>query len=236
MSGAGSIWAVVPAAGCGARMGAERPKQYLRLHDSTILEHTLARLAATPGLAGIIVALAADDPYWQQLVLPKTVEILTVQGGDMRHQSVLNALAYLRARLSANDWVLVHDAARPCVRSRDISHLVTTLRDDAAGGLLGVPVNDTMKRADADGRICKTVNRNGLWHALTPQMFRLEDLILSIETAQAQGVDITDEASAMEHCGWHPRLIAGARDNIKVTSPGDLEMAALYLRRQAQEA
>lgn len=236
MSGEGRIWAVVPAAGRGVRMAAERPKQYLQLYDNTILGHTLARLAATPCLAGIIVALAADDPYWQQLVLPQTVEILTVQGGAMRHQSVLNALFRLKERLSAHDWVLVHDAARPCVRSSDICRLVSILRDDAVGGLLGVPVNDTMKQADVDDRINRTVSRNGLWHALTPQMFRLEDLIQSIETAQAHDVDITDEASAMEHCGWRPRLVAGSRDNIKVTNPGDLEMAALYLRQQAQSA
>jgi len=235
MSSIHRLWVVVPAAGHGARMATERPKQYLQLHGSVLLVHTLMRLAQTPCVAGIMVALAVEDPYWQQLSLPQSVEILTVQGGAQRHQSVLNALYQLRKRLPAHDWVLVHDAARPCVRGSDISYLVESLWEDEEGGLLGVPVDDTMKRADVDSRIRETVSRNGLWHALTPQMFRLGKLIQSIETAQEQGCHITDEASAMEHCGWRPRLVAGQRDNIKVTTPGDLELAALYLRRQEQE-
>ncbi|HFD91790.1 MAG TPA: 2-C-methyl-D-erythritol 4-phosphate cytidylyltransferase [Gammaproteobacteria bacterium] len=225
------LWAVVPAAGSGRRMAADLPKQYLALNGRTVLEHTLDRLADSGVVAGIMVALAPGDSRWSGLTLPGQVPVETTEGGSSRHLSVLNALLALEDRTGPDDWVLVHDAARPCVRPADIARLVRTLWTDETGGLLGVPVADTMKRVEGE-RVTATVSRACLWHAHTPQMFRRRQLQAAIESAMQAGVEITDEASAMEHCGWRPRMVEGARDNIKVTTPGDLALAALYLRCQ----
>jgi 2-C-methyl-D-erythritol 4-phosphate cytidylyltransferase len=222
-------WAIVPAAGIGSRMQADRPKQYLLLHGQTILEHTLQRLAAVPGLSGIVVSLAADDPYWPHLNTPALVQC--APGGAERCHSVLNALDFLAGQADADDWVLVHDAARPCVRVGDIQHLIASLADDPLGGLLAVPVRDTLKRADSAGVVRETVSRADLWHALTPQMFRLEMLRQALRRALDDGLFVTDEAQAMEYCGYHPRLIAGHPDNIKITQPQDLALASLYLQK-----
>ncbi len=225
------LWAVVPAAGAGRRMAADIPKQYLALRGMTVLEHTLQRLADSGVVAGIMVALAPADSRWQDICLPGQVQVETTGGGAMRHLSVLNALLALEDRIAPDDWVLVHDAARPCVRPADIAHLVRTLWADETGGLLGVPVADTMKRVEGE-RVLATVPRAGLWHAQTPQMFRRRPLQAAIEAAMQAGEEITDEASAMEHCGWRPRMVEGGRDNIKVTTPQDLALAALYLQDQ----
>lgn len=228
------LWVVVPAAGSGSRMGAAMPKQYLRLGERSIIEQTLQRLADSGRVAGIVVAIASGDEYWPAVRLP-ALPLLTVTGGAMRHDSVLNALRRLHGEVGAGDWVLVHDAARPCVRGADIGRLVDQLWEDETGGLLGVPVADTMKRVAPDGRrVRETVSRRDLWHALTPQMFRLAELEAAIEAAVAAGHAVTDEASAMEYCGRSPRMILGARDNIKVTTPQDLELARRYLAWQEE--
>lgn len=229
-------WVVVPAAGSGSRMKAGKPKQYLTLLGKTILERTLERLASVGEIKGIMVAIAAGDDYWAATRLPRRVEIRTVTGGAMRHQSVLNALRALRGTVAPDAWVLVHDAARPCVRPADISALIAALRDHAVGGLLGVPVADTMKRVDGSGAVTGSVERSGLWHALTPQMFPLEALAQAIEAAQAAGRAITDEASALEFAGCRPMVVEGRRDNIKVTTPGDIRLAEQFLRSQEKEA
>ncbi len=225
-------WGVIPAAGKGTRMGAERPKQYLELAGRAVLEHTLERLAADSRIAGIVVALGSEDADWERLTSPAGVEVRTVTGGAERCHSVLNALRSLVDRAAADDWVLVHDAARPCLRPADLARLLDTLADDPVGGLLAVPVRDTMKRADAGDRVAETVDRGGLWHALTPQMFRLQALREALEAAIAAGVLVTDEAAAMERAGHHPRLVAGAGDNLKITRPEDLPLAAYYLAHQ----
>ncbi len=228
------LWVVVPAAGSGRRVGADRPKQYLELAGRLLIEHTLERLAATPCVAGIVVALAPEDRYWQQVRVPAKVPVETVNGGAMRHLSVRNALLWLASRVADDEWVLVHDAARPCVRSEDIQRLVDCLWEDETGGLLAVPVADTMKRAaGTPPRVVETIDREGLWHALTPQMFRRRSLQGAIEAAMQAGVAITDESSAMEYCGRRPRLIPGARDNIKVTTAQDLALARHFLQREA---
>ncbi|MFQ5487555.1 MAG: 2-C-methyl-D-erythritol 4-phosphate cytidylyltransferase [Gammaproteobacteria bacterium] len=230
------LWAVVPAAGCGSRMAAALPKQYLRLGEHTIIEHTLQRLAASGRVAGIVVAIAPEDNRWRNVKLP-AMPLETVTGGAMRHESVLNALRHLQDRVAPDDWVLVHDAARPCVRMTDIGRLVDDLWEDETGGLLGMPVADTMKRVRAeDRRVQETVPRADLWHALTPQMFRRCELQAAIEAAVEAGFAVTDEASAMEYSGRRPRMVCGARDNIKITTPQDLELARLYLARQQEEA
>lgn len=228
------LWAVVPAAGVGRRMRADIPKQYLKLGDRTVLEHSLAALCAIDGLAGIVVAIATGDPYWPGLRHRPRCPLSVAPGGEERADSVLNALQVLRDRAADGDWVLVHDAARPCVRVDDLRHLVETLRDDPVGGLLAVPVRDTMKQAADDGRCAATVDRGGLWHALTPQMFRLGALREALVAAHTAGVRVTDDAAAMERAGQRPRLVEGHADNIKITRPEDLALAEFYLRRQGR--
>lgn len=232
------LWAVVPAAGVGRRMGADIPKQYLRLGGRTVLEHTLTALAGPltdiGALAGVVVAISAEDPYWSGLSIELACPLLTAPGGAERADSVLNALAALYEQAADADWVLVHDAARPCVRREDLATLIAELRDDPVGGLLAVPVRDTMKQADAEQRCAATVDRNRLWHALTPQMFRLGALRDALQTARAAGIAVTDDASAMEHAGLRPRLVEGHADNLKITRPEDLALAEFYLRQQGR--
>jgi len=235
-------WVVIPAAGIGARMQVDRPKQYLSLGGQTIIEHTLTRLATHPAIAGIVVALAADDEYWDAAFaanlrrrLPVPLE--TVTGGVERYQSVQQSLiALLSGRLSfqadAHDWVLVHDAARPCVLLKDIARLIEMLGEDPIGGLLGVPVADTMKRVDDRQRVEQTVCREQLWRALTPQMFRIGLLLEALDSVTAKGLSVTDDASAMELAGYSPQLVCGDEQNIKITRPRDLALAGMYLRLQ----
>jgi len=226
-------WAVVPAAGFGRRMGSAIPKQYLPINGRVVLAHTLERLAQHPHIAGIVVAIAQDDPHWQGMpAMQLTVPVTTVTGGEERSHSVLNALDYLYQHAPADDWVLVHDAARPCVRVSDIDQLMMQLHDDAVGGLLAVPVRDTMKRADSTQHVTATIERAGLWHAVTPQMFRLKMLRDAIAAALAQGVRITDEAMAIELTGRRPRLVEGHADNIKITRHEDLQLAEWFLLQQ----
>lgn len=228
-----AYWAIVPAAGSGRRMGAALPKQYLRLGDRTVLEHTLDTLLAVEALAGVVLVVAADDSDWA-VIRPRYVgqSLVVVNGGAERCHSVLNGLDALAGKAAASDWVLVHDAARPCVRRDDIRALMAGMDTDSDGGLLGVPVADTMKRVAADGRVAATVDRGGLWHALTPQMFRLEQLRAALRQAIEAHSMVTDEASAMELAGYRPLMVQGHRDNIKITLPADLELAAFYLQAE----
>jgi 2-C-methyl-D-erythritol 4-phosphate cytidylyltransferase len=229
------LWAIVPAAGAGRRMSTNIPKQYLPLGEKTVLEHTLDTLLACTQLAGVVVVLSADDGYWPELQDRYARERLeTVTGGAERCHSVLNGLVYLAGKADADDWVLVHDAARPCVRLADIDTLINTLSATAHGGLLGVPVADTMKQVDAEDRITATVARESLWHAYTPQMFRAGMLRAALQHAIDKDLLVTDEASAMELAGYQPRMVQGQRDNIKITVPSDLELAAFYLRTRKQ--
>ena len=224
-------WVVIPAAGVGARMQADRPKQYLPLRGRTVIEHTLGCFTRHPAIAGIVVALSPDDPYWPSLRIDTNVPLHVAAGGQERCHSVLNALRLLAQHADANDWVLVHDAARPCLTRADIDKLCAELENDEVGGILAVPVRDTMKRADGAGRIRVTEDRNGLWHALTPQMFRVGLLMQALEQALADGFVVTDEASALEHVGLRPKLVEGRADNIKVTRPEDLALAEFFLGR-----
>ena len=224
-------WAVIPAAGVGKRMQADRPKQYLELHGRTVLEHTLSRFLDHPRISGVVVALTDGDPYWQELAISHP-KLVTASGGEERCHSVLNALQVLRARAGADDWVLVHDAARPCLRREDLDHLIETLAYHPVGGLLGLPVADTMKRTAADDTVVETVPREHLWRALTPQMFRLGELRTALDSALQNQRLVTDDASAMELMGKAPKMIEGHGDNIKITRPQDLMLAELYLAQQ----
>jgi 2-C-methyl-D-erythritol 4-phosphate cytidylyltransferase len=234
MTGAPKHWAVVPAAGVGRRMGGQVPKQYLELAGRRVLDHTLSRLLQHPRIAGIALALGAEDGWWPQCAHAGHPAIVRVEGGAERCHSVLNGLVALEPLAAIDDWVLVHDAARPCLRSTDIDRLLERLTGHPVGGLLGVPVRDTMKRADAAGAIRETVSRDGLWHAYTPQMFRYGMLRSAIEGALLAGRLVTDEASAMEMAGHAPLLVEGHDDNIKVTRPADLALAEFYLKRQGE--
>ncbi len=214
-------------------MGAERPKQYLELCGRMIIEHTLERLCGHPKVAGVTVAVAQDDPWWDSVRFPGVTAPRRCQGGEERYQSVLNALGSLSEHgAEADDWVLVHDAVRPCVRREDVDRLILEGGAHPVGGVLGVPVRDTMKRVDPENNVEETVSRDGLWHALTPQMFRLSALTKALEQAQKDGVNVTDEAQAMERTGALPRMVKGHPDNLKITTSADLALAELYLRAQ----
>jgi 2-C-methyl-D-erythritol 4-phosphate cytidylyltransferase len=207
-------------------MGAETPKQYLTLAGETVLEHALAPFRTDPRCRGVVVALAPGDERWAALAVARDAKVRTVPGGAQRCDSVAAGLALLRADgASAGDWVLVHDAARPCLARADLERLLDALPASPDGALLAVPVADTLKRADESGRSSGTVDRRGLWRALTPQAAPLGVL----QEALAGAPDATDEASALEATGRRPRLVPGAATNVKVTEPADLEFARLVL-------
>ncbi|GAB6046323.1 2-C-methyl-D-erythritol 4-phosphate cytidylyltransferase [Methyloparacoccus murrellii] len=228
-------WAVVPAAGVGKRMGAELPKQYLPVHGKPVLQHTLERLLSVPGLAGICVALGTEDGYWHDLPLVTEARIRVAAGGRERADSVLSALDHLAAAARPDDWVLVHDAARPCITRGDVEKLMAALDDDPVGGILALPVSDTLKTVADDGHITGTPDRSHTWRALTPQMFRFGLLRAALVEAATAGRVVTDEASAMELAGHRPRIVEGRPDNLKITRPEDLPLAAFYLEQQCYE-
>lgn len=225
------VIAVVPAAGIGSRMQTECPKQYLKIGTKTILEHAVASLLAHPRIRHVIITLSPTDRWFSSLPLAKDPHISVVKGGGQRADSVL---AGLQVAQNAQ-WVLVHDAARPCLHHDDLVSLLALTETSRVGGILAAPVRDTMKRGEP-GRslIAHTVDREDLWHALTPQLFPLELLKSCLLRALNEGATITDEASALEYCGFHPELISARADNIKVTRPEDLALAEFYLTRLTQ--
>ncbi len=226
------FWAVVPAAGVGARMRADRPKQYQRHGERTVLEHTLDCFLGHPALKGLVVCLAEDDPYWPALACADDSRIARAAGGCERADSVLNGLLHLLTLgAGADDWVLVHDAARPNLARSDLNLLLGELAEDPVGGLLAVPARDTLKRADRNGRVRETVDRSVIWQAYTPQMFRLGQLQRSLADALVSRASITDDAAAHDGAGQAPRLIEGRADNIKITRPEDLEWLRERWRR-----
>lgn len=232
------IWAVVPAAGIGKRMQSDKPKQYLKMVDRTVIEHTIDRLLSVDQVKGIVVSIQPGDPYWTGIRVESDKPVLVAAGGEERCHSVMSALDVLSkqpAYTPETTWALVHDAVRPCVSTDDIQNLIDTAAGTESGGLLAVPVRDTMKRQDDDQRVRQTVDRTGLWHALTPQLFACGQLSRALETALAEGFLVTDESSAMEHAGHRPRLVQGREDNIKITRPADLRLAELYLKSLSEK-
>ncbi len=222
-------WAVIPAAGAGRRMRSQIPKQYLMLAGKALIEHSIRPLLQHESIVSVVVALAAGDSRWPDLACASDGRLVTVPGGAERSDSVLAALDHLAAEAHDQDWVLVHDAARPCLTRGDLDALFAQLRDSAVGGLLGAPVRDTMKRSDERGTVRQTVPREGLWHAYTPQMFRFGLLYTALRQARQRGLQVTDEASAVELAGASPLMVRGRADNIKVTSPEDLALAEFFL-------
>ena len=223
-------WLVMPAAGIGRRFGSERPKQYAPLRGRTVIQWALAPFLADERCAGAMVALATHDPYWPEVAPPG---VMTVAGGAERSHSVRHALAALAPRAAAGDWVLVHDAARPCLAPEDLERLLGELAEHPLGGLLAVPAADTLKRADAHRCVAATVDRTGLWRALTPQMFRYGALCHALDVAHAAGRVPTDEAQALEWLDARPVLVAGSAGNLKITTAADLTLAAALLEASA---
>ena len=228
-------WAIIPAAGFGTRMNSDKPKQYLKLRDKTVLEHSVRLFSDYERISGVVVVLAESDPFWASTGLDKEPRVSTTQGGLERCHSVQNGLNALKADAGNDDWVLVHDAARPCLQRADLDRMILTLEDHPVGGILAMPVKDTMKRADQHYVIQETVSRQGLWHALTPQMFRYSLLEAAINNAIAKNILVTDEAEAIELTGKQPVLVEASSGNIKITQQSDLELAELYLSQQEME-
>lgn len=221
--------ALVPAAGSGSRMGVTLPKQYLPLSGRPLIAHTLSALVSHPRIERVVLVLSPDDACWTSLAFDSDKLTVLRCGGETRAQSVTNGLQSLADELKPDDWVLVHDAARPCLRQDHLERLIGELEHDPVGGILAMPVADTLKRADAEQRIAETVPRESLWQAQTPQMFRHA---LLLEALKKAGDQVTDEASAIEKMGLKPKLVEGDTGNLKVTYPRDLELAALMLQKQ----
>ncbi len=221
-----SLVAIIPAAGSGLRMNSALPKQYLRLGEKTILEHTAQHLLSHPLIKELVIVISPNDSYFAASGLNKNPQITQAIGGQTRAESVLAGLKATEAK-----WVLVHDAARPCLRQQDLDALIKAALSHPDGALLATPVKDTMKRADTKSCILSTESREQLWHALTPQMFKRLDLLQALEKALSQDAIITDEASAMEWCNKRPLLVQGHADNIKVTLAEDLALAEFILSR-----
>lgn len=216
-------------------MGGELPKQYLEVSGVTLLEHSLRALLCCERVAGIVVPLHPLDTRAVSLQVLQDARVQTVTGAAQRSGSVLAGLEALTARAAPHDWVLVHDAARPCIQPRDIERLIQAVTGSGTGGLLAEPIVDTVKQASERALVVRTLDRATLWRAQTPQMFRLGELRRALSQAQARGLVVTDEASAMELAGFPVQLIAGPAGNLKVTVPADLPLAAWYLQAQAAE-
>jgi 2-C-methyl-D-erythritol 4-phosphate cytidylyltransferase len=230
------IWAVIPAAGCGTRFGGDVPKQYLNLAGKTVIEHSIERIASVSDILGIVVVLAPGDTLFQKLCSGSLdgAKIMYAIGGVDRASSVLNGLQSLSGLALEEDWVLVHDSVRPCVRMNDITSLISSVSDDSVGGLLGRPMVDTLKHVERGDWVSSTVDRSSLWVALTPQLFRYGRLRYAMEFRDNEG--FTDESSALEVLGYQTRVVMGSSDNLKITHKGDLALANEILSAQEKEA
>ncbi|WP_462320625.1 2-C-methyl-D-erythritol 4-phosphate cytidylyltransferase [Halochromatium sp.] len=237
MKAAPKHWVVLPAAGAGRRFGSAVPKQYLPLGDRRVIEHSIAVFIEHPLIAGCIVALSPGDEWWQETAYVDHPAVVRVPGGAERFDSVANALAALANQAAADDWVLVHDAARPCLTTADLDRLLAALIDEPVGALLAVPMHDTVKSAEEafGARVERTLPRQQLWRAFTPQAFRLGQLRDALAYCRAERMAITDDASAMEQLGLRPLLIEGRADNIKITRPEDLPLAEFFLEQQRRQ-
>ena len=225
------IWVIIPAAGVGKRMESDTPKQYLKLNNKTIIEQTLTLFDKHDAVSEVVVVISEGDEYWASLNVELSKPLHIAKGGKERCYSVLNALIFLEDKAADDDWVLVHDAARPCLRQEDITLLLATLDEHEVGGILAVPVRDTMKRSFDNNNIKETVERENLWHALTPQMFHFSMLKSALESALNNSEAVTDEASAIELAGYQPLLVEGHADNIKITRPEDLVLASFFYKK-----
>ena len=240
------VFAVVPAAGRGARFDSESkgfPKQYAPLLGASVIEWSLRALLEEPRIEKVVVVVAADDARWTSLsaeigangtIAAAASKLLSAIGGASRQESVLSGLRALEAQAAPDDWVLVHDAARPCLARADVRALIDALDGGATGAVLAAPIVDTVKR-EHEGVVSETVDRTGLWRALTPQVFALGELEHALADAARRGIAVTDEAQAMERLGGRPRLVQGSPFNIKVTRAEDLAVASQILKGREGE-
>jgi len=230
------VWVIVPAAGLGQRMKSDIPKQYLKIHGKTILEHTLDCFSQHEQIAGIVVVLSDDDKYWQSSNIDAYEKpLFTVKGGINRSDSVMQGLKYLieTKNVAEDSWVMVHDAARPCLDKSDLDALLAIRDSSQVGGVLATPVRDTMKRAEISENVqtvvAHTETRENLWHALTPQMFRLGSLQDALIKCQKDDFEVTDDCSAMEYIGANPVIVESTKNNIKITNPSDISLITFLL-------
>ncbi|MEX1033451.1 MAG: 2-C-methyl-D-erythritol 4-phosphate cytidylyltransferase [Cellvibrionaceae bacterium] len=225
-----TYWAIMPAAGVGQRMNSHRPKQYLPLLGKTVIEHSLERLLALPEIEAVLVVTNAEDKIWPSLAISRDPRIETVSGGNERHRSVFNGMLALDNRADGSDWVLVHDAVRPCVTVDSIRNLMEQLAGHEVGGVLGYRLSDTLKKINPELGVEATLDRNAVWAAATPQMFRYGLLRKALARQVEVGSAPTDEAMAVEQLNLQPQMVAGSRDNIKITVVDDLRLAELILQ------
>lgn len=236
MSSNPPVWAVIPAAGSGSRMRSQVTKQYLVFQGKTLLEHCLDRLLSHPQIDGAILVLRADDERWEQLDYTAAKPLFTAHGGAERHDSVYSGLTTLQYRCGNDAIALVHDAVRPLVSHADLGRVIDAARHNEAGAILACPVTDTLKRQSASSQqIESTLPRHGLWRAQTPQVFHLAPLLNALKKIIDEGVAVTDDAQAIEMAGYRPALVEGSADNIKITAPGDLQLAEMIWLNQRNQ-
>ncbi|MDG2420916.1 MAG: 2-C-methyl-D-erythritol 4-phosphate cytidylyltransferase [Gammaproteobacteria bacterium] len=229
------IWAILPAAGIGRRFGSALPKQYLNLCGIPVILHAINRLLELQEIEKVIVSLHPDDQYWYGLNI-ETPKVETILGGDERADSVANALESLEGIAENTDWVAVHDAVRPCLTTSDLKKIISELKDENVGGILASPIVDTLKRTDENMKITKTLDRNQVWSALTPQVFRYDILKKALSVQRERSAVATDEAGAVEALGYQPRIIPGEPTNIKITEEKDLALAEHIILSQAEKS
>lgn len=221
------IIAIVPAAGIGSRMQSNLPKQYIKIQNCTVLEHTLKTLLLHPNIHRVIVSLNKQDMYFNTLKISSNFRVISVIGGTERIHSVLSGLVFK----TDADWVIIHDAVRPCLSYKDLENLIAIIKKNPVGAILARPVSDTIKYSDfRQKKVLYTLNRANLWHALTPQLFQINLLKFCLKKIIQDNINITDEASALEYCGYKPLLVLGSSKNIKITWPEDLILAKFYLK------
>lgn len=228
-----AVHALIPAAGRSVRFGGTTLKQYAHLLGLPVMSHSIAAVMKHEAVVSVTVALAPDDGIFDDLVRPYFPDARTVTGGDSRAQTVMNGLNSILRQDPNCEWVLVHDAARPCLSSSDLHRLLEQGLESPDGAILAMPVSDTLKFADQEGRIERTIDRSSFWFAQTPQLFRIRALVASLGDALSAGVEPTDEASTMERAGAHPLLVLGSSANIKITGSADLALAEFILQRQS---
>ena len=233
MSNQFPLWAIVPASGIGRRMLGDRPKQYLSFCHKTIIEHTLDRLFSCDKVCGVIIVLRKDDEYWEKLQYKAQKPLLTAAGGTERQDSVINGLIKLCEVQKGSCYAMVHDAVRPLVKTEDLNNLIDEVEVNQVGAILASPITDTLKRVNQPGLITESIDRNGLWRAFTPQIFKLDLLLEALQKAKQNNQILTDDAAAMEASGYRPKVVECSPENIKITRPEDLKLAEhIWLSQQ----